>query len=99
MGSGMGAIPFAEIACRLGWAFGREALTVKLHGWSKMSFGSSSVTYATSLKGRYVFLSASFPEPGRSPTYYLDANRLELRAAVLAAVTAIFGSSGRLVFG
>ncbi len=64
-----------------------------------MSVELSSLTYSTALKGRYVFLSASFPEPTRSPSYYLSTNTSELREAVLAAVSAIFATSGRLVFG
>ena len=50
------------------------------------------------LRGRFVFLSASFPCERRAPQFFQSASPDELTQAVVATVRAILASRGRLVF-
>lgn len=55
---------------------------------------------APSLAGRSVFLSASFPHPGRNRERYYDtSDASEIAQAVVALSRAVFRAKGRLVFG
>lgn len=58
-----------------------------------------SPTYSDKLRGRFVFLSASFPSPARGPEYYETARPFEITDATVAAARAVLGARGRLVFG
>jgi len=50
------------------------------------------------LRGRFVFLSASFPSERRAPQFFQSASPDEVTQAVVATVRAILSSRGRLVF-
>lgn len=59
----------------------------------------ASRIYSDKLKGHFVFLSASFPASERGAEYYQTARPFEITGATIAATRAIFGASGKLVFG
>lgn len=59
----------------------------------------ASRIYSDKLKGHFVFLSASFPASERGAEYYQTARPFEITDATIAATRAIFGASGKLVFG
>ena len=55
--------------------------------------------FRPSLKGRLVFLSASFPSAERHPRYYETADADELTQAIVSLARATFAVDGRLLFG
>jgi len=64
-----------------------------------MAQGVASRIYSDKLKGQFVFLSASFPAKEREAEYHRTARPFEITDATIAVARAIFGASGKLVFG
>lgn len=54
---------------------------------------------SANLRGRFVFLSASFPSEDRAPEFFQTADPDEISHAIVAVARAVLSSNGRLVFG
>lgn len=59
----------------------------------------STVRGTPTLRGRRIFLSASFPVEGRKKRYFTTADPDELTQAIVALVRAVFAARGRIVCG
>lgn len=59
----------------------------------------ASRIYSKKLRGKWVFISASFPAPDRAREYFESANPFRITDATIAAARAIFGASGGVLFG
>jgi len=59
----------------------------------------ASRIYSRELQHRFVFLSASFPTIERRRSYFPTVYPFEVTGASTAAARAIFGASGKLIFG
>lgn len=59
----------------------------------------ASRIYSDKLRGKWVFISASFPAPDRAPEYFKGANPFRITDAIIAAARAIFGATGGVLFG
>ena len=55
--------------------------------------------YSDELRGKSVFISASFPSEERETEYFRTAKPFEITDATIAAARAIFGAGAELVFG
>lgn len=60
---------------------------------------TSAPEFRPSLRGRLVFLSASFPSYERDRRYYETADADELTQAIVSLARATFAADGRLLFG
>lgn len=63
-----------------------------------MARSVTSRVYTDRLKDHFVFLSASLPRADREK-YFRTARPFDITDATIAAVRAVFGASGKLVFG
>lgn len=59
----------------------------------------ASRIYSQKLRGKWVFISASFPAQDRAREYFESANPFRIIDATIAVARAIFGASGGVLFG
>ncbi len=57
------------------------------------------LVFSEVLKGKKIFLSASFPKKDRDQKFYESANPFNITDAVVALARAVFSRSGKIVFG